>query len=174
MGSRPHLSGVYDARSRRRGAGPLGRFWETFIAPNQIRFLVENDFVDGLDVVRDLTIEITMAPGVVVHTPMHLLYELREEAGELNVVDGVVIRRCIGQHSFECQGPIELAILDAEDDAHALTLARRAVARLGEESGVRLSLSVLKVNPALALYKRLGFRVVGETGYSYEMQNGPR
>ncbi len=36
--------------------------------------------------------------------------------------------------------------------------------------GVGLELSVLKVNPAKTLYDRLGFRVIGETGYSYEMR----
>ena len=46
VGSRPHLSGVYDGRSRRRGSGPLARFWDTFIAPNQIRFQVDHDFVE--------------------------------------------------------------------------------------------------------------------------------
>jgi hypothetical protein len=38
-----------------------------------------------LNVVRDLTIEITMAPGVVVLTPMHLLYTLQVEEGELKI-----------------------------------------------------------------------------------------
>ena len=85
VGSRPHVSGIYDHRSRRRGCGRLSRFWDAFIAPNQIRFEVEYDFVDGLDVVRDLTIEITMAPGVVVRTPMHLVYNLQAEQGSLKI-----------------------------------------------------------------------------------------
>lgn len=36
--------------------------------------------------------------------------------------------------------------------------------------GVGLALSVLKVNPAKALYDRLGFQVIGENGDSYEMR----
>lgn len=36
------------------------------------------------------------------------------------------------------------------------------------QSAVRWS--VLKTNPARRLYERLGFQVIGENGYSYEMQ----
>ncbi len=75
VGSSPHVSGVYDPRSGRRGKGPLQRFFDTFIAPNTIQFHVERDVVCAQDVVRDLTIEITMAEGVTVRVPMHLLYE---------------------------------------------------------------------------------------------------
>ena len=82
VGSAPHLSGAEDDR---KPAGPLDRFYETFIAPNDIRFHVDRDIVVGLHVVRDLTLEINMAPSVTVRTPMHLLYELREEEGELKI-----------------------------------------------------------------------------------------
>ena len=37
-----------------------------------------------------------------------------------------------------------------------------------------LKLSVLKANPARALYERLGFSVTSETEYSYNMQNKPQ
>lgn len=85
VGSPAHLSGVYDAREKRSGNGPLSRFYDTFIAPNDIRFEVDRDVVCGLHVVRDLTIVITMSPRVVVRTPMHLRYELQEEGGELRI-----------------------------------------------------------------------------------------
>ncbi len=39
------------------------------------------------------------------------------------------------------------------------------------ESSIDVVLSVLKVNPARSLYERLGFIVVSEDAYSYEMQN---
>jgi len=36
---------------------------------------------------------------------------------------------------------------------------------------IHVTLSVLKANPARSLYERLGFIVVSEDTYSYEMQN---
>ena len=37
-------------------------------------------------------------------------------------------------------------------------------------SGAGVSLSVLKANPAKALYERMGFAVIGETGLEYDMR----
>lgn len=70
---------------RSEDPGALGRFWDTFIAPNQIEFEVVTDWVDGFDVVRDVTIVTTLRPGVVVRTPAHLLYETAYEDGVLKV-----------------------------------------------------------------------------------------
>lgn len=82
VGGRPVLGGLYDRRSRVRGGEPLARFWDTFIAPNDIRFHVENDdIVSGLDVVRDVTIETRLGGGVVAKAPMHLLYETTLDDG---------------------------------------------------------------------------------------------
>lgn len=85
VGSRPHVDGVYDARSGLRGDAALGRFYETFIAPNTITFHIGRDIVCGPDVVRDLDVEITMAPEVVVRVPMHLIYEVGEERGAVKI-----------------------------------------------------------------------------------------
>ena len=85
VGSRPHVNGAFDARSGRRGNGPLARFYDTFIAPNQIVFHVAHDIVNASHVVRDLAIEITMSPQVTVRVPMHLLYELDDEAGQVKI-----------------------------------------------------------------------------------------
>jgi hypothetical protein len=85
VGSAPHLSGTHDDFSSRGNGGSLGHFYDTFIAPNDICFHVDRDIVCGLNVVRDLTIEINMASSVTVRTPMHLLYELMEEDGELKI-----------------------------------------------------------------------------------------
>jgi hypothetical protein len=85
VGSAPHISGVFDRKMGRRGNGPLQRFHNTFIAPYEIIFHVDRDVVAGLLVVRDLTIEIRMSAKVVVHVPMHLVYELIEERGELKI-----------------------------------------------------------------------------------------
>jgi ribosomal protein S18 acetylase RimI-like enzyme len=40
---------------------------------------------------------------------------------------------------------------------------------LSHEKGKMMRLTVLKENPALALYKRLGFQTVGEDEYEYHM-----
>lgn len=85
VGSPPHVSGVYDSLAGYRGNGPLQRFHSTFIAPYEIIFHVDRDVVVGCRVVRDLTIEIRMSAKVVVHVPMHLVYELLEENGELKI-----------------------------------------------------------------------------------------
>ncbi len=66
-------------------SGGLGRFWDTFIAPNKIEFEAVNDWIDGFDVVRDVTIVTTLRPGIVVRTPAHLLYETAYEDGVLKV-----------------------------------------------------------------------------------------
>jgi hypothetical protein len=81
VGSRPCVSRPGDSAD----SGPLSRFYDTFIAANAIRFVVERDMVGGNTVVRDLSLEITMAGGARVVTPMHLVYELVEEEGALRV-----------------------------------------------------------------------------------------
>jgi len=85
VGSAPHITGIYDARTGFRGRGVLGRFYDTFIAPNTIRFHVDRDIVCGLHVVRDLTIEIAMSARVTVRVPAHLLYELTVERDALKI-----------------------------------------------------------------------------------------
>jgi len=84
VGSKPHTTGLYDKKSRKRGNANLSRFYETFIAPNTIVFYVKNDIVCKNHVVRDLTVNIDMQ-GVLVSVPMHLLYELVEEKGQLKI-----------------------------------------------------------------------------------------
>ena len=85
VGSRPHHNGLHDRRSGVRGAGPIERFYDTFIAPNAITFHVDQDIVSGRIVIRDLTVEIAMAAGVTVRVPMHLLYEITDEDGALRI-----------------------------------------------------------------------------------------
>ncbi len=91
VGSTPHVSGVYDSRSRRRDNAALSRFYDTFIAANEISFHVERDIVCGLKVVRDLTIEIKMSAKVTVHVPMHLMYGLIHRVGYLGYVSAKTI-----------------------------------------------------------------------------------
>ena len=80
VGSAPHRQG-----GAARRADALGRFYETFIAPNQIHFEVDRDIVCGDHVLRDLTIVIAMSQSVTVRVPVHLLYELVEQGGALKV-----------------------------------------------------------------------------------------
>ena len=70
-GSRPHV-----------GREEIGRFYDTFIAPRQIIFHRDVDISVGSTVVRDLLLEILMAPDVALNVPMHLRYDLREFNGD--------------------------------------------------------------------------------------------
>ncbi|MDG3012767.1 transporter [Rhodococcus sp. D2-41] len=74
VGSRPH-----------QGREAIGRFYDTFIAPNTIVFDVDHDVVCGSTVFRDLTIVTTMSTGVTLNVPTHLRYDLVEEEGALKV-----------------------------------------------------------------------------------------
>jgi ketosteroid isomerase-like protein len=74
VGSRPH-----------RGRREIGNFYETFIAPNRLRFDVEHDIVVGMTVMRDLTLTSTMATGLAIPVPMHLRYDLSDDAGVLKI-----------------------------------------------------------------------------------------
>jgi hypothetical protein len=65
--------------------GTIDRFYDTFIAPNTIRFDVYRDYFGPRTVVRDLDIHITMSPAVSVCVPMHLSYELCTENGGLKI-----------------------------------------------------------------------------------------
>ena len=67
-----------------RGADISG-FWDAFIAPNDIEFVVHHDWIDGLHVVRDVTVVTTLGTGLEVRTPAHLRYELVERDGALKV-----------------------------------------------------------------------------------------
>lgn len=81
VGSVPHLSNPGSDKPH----DALSRFYDTFIAPNQIAFDVASDSVSGLHVMRDLTINLQMSDKVSAQVPMHLLYELADDNGELKV-----------------------------------------------------------------------------------------
>ncbi|MGW4841283.1 nuclear transport factor 2 family protein [Nocardia brasiliensis] len=74
VGSSPHVGGP-----------AIERFYDTFIGPNSIAFLVDRDIVAPPTVVRDLTIQTTMATGARVSVPMHLRYRLTEQGGEWKI-----------------------------------------------------------------------------------------
>lgn len=113
VGSKPH-----------QGRDEIDRFYETFIAPNAIRFDVKQDAVCGDTVVRDLIIETRMSTGLRVDVPTHIRYELVEEEGELKVnrlyahwelapmvlqtlksgLKGLVTYTKLSAHMIACQG----------------------------------------------------------------------
>lgn len=85
VGGRPVIGGLFDRRTGDRGHGPLGRFWDTFIAPNDVVIHEGHDVVDGNVVARDVVIDTSPVSGVVLSTPAHLVYELTDEDGELRI-----------------------------------------------------------------------------------------
>jgi hypothetical protein len=85
VGSRPHQGEEPDEGAGRSGREPLERFYDTYIAPNEITFHVEHDIVTGNLVVRDVSIEVRMSTGVAPLVPMHLLYEVTSEDGILKI-----------------------------------------------------------------------------------------
>ncbi len=113
VGSKPHI-----------GRGAIDRFYDTFIAPNDIHFDVEHDVVCGNTVVRDLVIETTMSNGLRVDVPTFIRYELIEEGGALKVhrlyahwellpmvmqtmktgMKGLVAYNKLSIHMIRCQG----------------------------------------------------------------------
>jgi hypothetical protein len=65
--------------------GSLGAFWDTFIAPHDVRFEVKQDFLQGEDVLRDVVIHTQMGAGVSVKVPAYLLYTAHRQGGARRV-----------------------------------------------------------------------------------------
>lgn len=61
------------------------RFYNTFIAPNAIRFAVDVDCISDMTVVRDLTINTAMPSGLRLGVPTHIRYQLAVVDGALRV-----------------------------------------------------------------------------------------
>lgn len=78
---------IHDPVGSRPHAGPdaIARFYDTFIAPNDIRFEVTHELACGDTVVRDVVIQTCMATGMTVAVPAHIRYELTEQEGTLRV-----------------------------------------------------------------------------------------
>lgn len=81
VGSAPHRKG----RRVQGGDDELGRFYETFIAPNEIRFEVLEDLVAAAEVVRDVRIHTKLSTGLAIVVPAYLVYELVDEDGEVRI-----------------------------------------------------------------------------------------
>ena len=67
------------------GHAEIGRFYDTFIGPRDIRFHRDLDIVSGTVVLRDLELEVAMGPAVTMHIPALLHYDLREVNGQWQI-----------------------------------------------------------------------------------------
>jgi hypothetical protein len=74
VGSRPHV-----------GYEQIGRFFDTFIAPRDIKFHRDLDIVFDTAVLRDLELEVAMGSAVTMYIPAFLRYDLREVNGEWQI-----------------------------------------------------------------------------------------
>lgn len=82
VGSQPARKGA----GVRRGTCELGRFYDTFIAPNDIRFEIAADIVAPPFAVRDVVIETCMPSGFRLRVPAYLLYEVVPVGGALRIL----------------------------------------------------------------------------------------
>jgi Nuclear transport factor 2 (NTF2) domain len=76
VGSRPHV-----------GQAEIGRFYDTFIGPRDIKFHRDLDIVFGTVVLRDLELEVAMGSAVTMLIPAFLRYDLREAHGEWQIAE---------------------------------------------------------------------------------------
>ena len=79
--------GGLPCRRRPGGDDQVGPFWDTFIAPNTIRFEVHRDIVADGVAVRDLTIHTTLSTGLQIAVPAYVTYAMTAES------DGLRLRR---------------------------------------------------------------------------------
>ncbi len=76
VGSRPHV-----------GHEQIGRFYDTFIGPREIKFHRDLDIVFDTVVLRDLELEVAMGSAVTMYIPAFLRYDLREAHGEWHIAE---------------------------------------------------------------------------------------
>ena len=69
----------------RGGRDGLGRFYDIFIAPNDIKFTVKQDIETGGEVVRDVLIRTRLPNGAVSEVAAYLIYRGVEEGGEVRL-----------------------------------------------------------------------------------------
>jgi hypothetical protein len=84
VGTPPCRKGAFTLRSP-HGDDDLACFYDTFIAPNKVRFEIEHDIVVGAEVMRDVVLHVEDSGGLHAYVPAHLLYQLTEEQGAIRV-----------------------------------------------------------------------------------------
>ncbi|MCP4608995.1 MAG: hypothetical protein GY845_09830, partial [Planctomycetes bacterium] len=85
VGTAPHKSVLVNSSDCGFDNTQLDKFYDTFIAPNEIEFKYSYDVVAGGSVVRDLTLQITSSTGLITNVHMYVIYEMTNEAGKLKV-----------------------------------------------------------------------------------------
>src|SRR5665213_1636654 len=83
--------------------------------------------------------------------------------------DGTRIGRCLVDRSDERLRLVDLAIVPEWQGKGIGTRVLAELAQQSRETGVKLSLRIVKENPALRLYSRVGFEVETADEVSYEM-----
>jgi hypothetical protein len=68
-----------------KAGGTLGRFWDAFIAPHEIRFEIRRDHFLGRDVFRDAIIHTRVNAALSIDVSAYILYQLGDGAGGLQV-----------------------------------------------------------------------------------------
>jgi hypothetical protein len=72
-------------RDLRGGCDGLGRFYDIFIGPNDIKFTVNQDIVTESEVVRDVLIHTRLPNGAISEVAAYLIYRGVEEGGEVKL-----------------------------------------------------------------------------------------
>ena len=68
------------------GVAAIGRFYDTFIGPLDIRYHPDVDIVVGRTVVRDGELEVTMASTLTLRVPVYIRYDLTaDDGGDLKI-----------------------------------------------------------------------------------------
>ncbi len=75
----------YKNQDIKAGRDALGRFYDIFIAPNDIKFQVFQDIVIENEVVRDVLITTTLPNGAISEVAALLKYSVKEVDGELKI-----------------------------------------------------------------------------------------
>jgi SnoaL-like domain len=73
VGSQPHTGRV-----------AIGRFYDTFIGPREVRYRPDVDIVVGSTVIRDGELEAALGP-ITLRVPIYIRYDLRDDDGELKI-----------------------------------------------------------------------------------------
>lgn len=69
-------SPVHRGHEEKTGSDQLGRFFETFIRGNDVRFEVREDFAVGNEAIRDVLIHTQLANGFQIVAPAHIYYRV--------------------------------------------------------------------------------------------------
>ena len=72
-------------RDWRCGCDGLGRFYDIFIGPNDIKFTINQDIVTDSEVVRDVLIHTRLPNGAVSEVAAYLIYRGVMEGGEVKL-----------------------------------------------------------------------------------------